>query len=324
MKLAVAVVLVVVLCAAAGLAALAWRASARAVHPGPASYAWSAADFPELAAEEVTVDSSTGARLAGRFFPGSKRATIVLTHGYGGTQDEMLPVAAALHRKGYTVFTYDTRGCGRSSGEVTFGAREQDDLISVVDHLVSRPDVDSERIGALGFSMGGATTLLAAARDPRIKAVVADSAWKTAKSWLRPSVRAVFLHPRNHFSALALTFAELLDRRRPRRPAAGGRHAQSFQGALSCSSTGRPTTSSCPPTQRHSPRRTKVASCGASRAPGTAPPWPRTERPPRRGSATSSSALSASRRKRWRPSRRPTAAGTRRSRLRSDAPRPSR
>ena len=209
MKLAVAVVLVVVLCAAAGLAALAWRASARAVHPGPASYAWSPTDFPELAAEEVTVDSSTGARLAGRFFPGSKRSTIVLTHGYGGTQDEMLPVAAALHRSGYTVFTYDTRGCGRSGGEITFGAREQDDLISVVDHLASRPDVDSEHIGALGFSMGGATTLLAAARDPRIKAVVADSAWKTAKSWVRPSLRAVFLHPRDHFSALSVAFAEL-------------------------------------------------------------------------------------------------------------------
>jgi dipeptidyl aminopeptidase/acylaminoacyl peptidase len=118
-------------------------------------------------------------------------------------------VAAALHRSGYTVFTYDTRGCGRSSGEITFGAREQDDLISVVDHLASRPDVDSEHIGALGYSMGGATTLLAAARDPRIKAVVADSAWKTAKSWLRPSLRAVFLHPRDHFSALSLAFAEL-------------------------------------------------------------------------------------------------------------------
>jgi uncharacterized protein len=38
---------------------------------------------------------------------------------------------------------------------------------------------------------------------------VADSAWKTAKSWLRPSLQAVFLHPRDHFSALSLTFAEL-------------------------------------------------------------------------------------------------------------------
>jgi dipeptidyl aminopeptidase/acylaminoacyl peptidase len=197
MKIAIAVVLVVVLCAAAGLAALAWRASARAVHPGPASYAWSAADFPELAPEEVTVDSSTGARLEARFYPGSKRATIVLTHGYGGNQDEMLPVAAALHRGGFTVFSYDVRR------EVTFGAKEQDDLISVVDYLSRREEVDAERIGALGFSMGAATTLMAAARDSRIKAVVADSAWQTAKSWLRPT-----WNPRDHFSRFSLKLAE--------------------------------------------------------------------------------------------------------------------
>ena len=197
MKIAVAVVLVVVLCAAAGLAALAWRASARAVHPGPPSYAWNATVFPELTAEEVTVESSTGARLAGRFYPGSNGATIVLTHGYGGNQDEMLPVAAALHRSGFTVFTYNLRS------EVTFGAREQDDLISVVDYLASRPDVDADRIGALGFSMGAATTIMAAARDTRIRAVVADSAWQTAKSWLRPS-----LNPRDHFSRFSLKLAE--------------------------------------------------------------------------------------------------------------------
>jgi dipeptidyl aminopeptidase/acylaminoacyl peptidase len=121
----------------------------------------------------------------------------VLTHGYGGNQDEMLPVAGALHRSGFTVFTYDLRS------EVTFGAREQDDLISVVEYLASRPDVDADRIGALGFSMGAATTIMAAARDTRIKAVVADSAWRTAKSWLRPS-----RNPRDHFSRFSLKLAE--------------------------------------------------------------------------------------------------------------------
>ena len=157
----------------------------------------------------MAVDSSTGARLAGRFFPGSKRATIVLTHGYGGTQDEMLPVAAALHRKGYTVFTYDPAAAAGAAGRSRSARASRTTSSPWSTTSLSRPDVDSERIGALGFSMGGATTLLAAARDPRIKAVVADSAWKTAKSWLRPSVRASFLHPRDRFSALALTFAEL-------------------------------------------------------------------------------------------------------------------
>src|SRR5207248_5754219 len=91
----------------------------------------------------------------------------------------------------------------------------QDDLISVVDYLSGRADVDGERIGALGFSMGGSATIMAAAREPRIKAVVADSAWQTAESWLRPS-----WNPRDHFSRLSLKFSEWragidLDKLRP-------------------------------------------------------------------------------------------------------------
>lgn len=192
-----------------GVVGLGWQSSGRAVHPGKPTYTWSLADYPELAADEVTVHSRTGAELAGRFFAGRERATVVLSHGYGGTQDEMLPVADALHRAGLGVFTYDLRGCGRSTGEVTFGAREQDDLISVVDYVASRGDVDPARIGALGFSMGGATTLMAAAREPRIRAIVADSAWSDVNHWLRPSWGDTFLHPRDTFTALSLKLAEL-------------------------------------------------------------------------------------------------------------------
>lgn len=208
-----------VLVAGVGLVGLAWRASGRAVHPGAASHAWQLEDYPSLVADDVEI-AGHGVRLAGRFFAGRNGATVLLSHGYGGSQDEMLPVAAALHEAGFGVFTYDLRGCGQSGGAVTFGAREQHDLISVVDHLTARNGVDPGRIGALGFSMGGAVTIMAAARDTRIKAVVADSAWSDAKSWLKPSIRATFLHPNDRFSALSLKLVELrtgadLDRLRP-------------------------------------------------------------------------------------------------------------
>jgi dipeptidyl aminopeptidase/acylaminoacyl peptidase len=186
-----------------------WDASGRAIHPGAASYEWTLADYPSLDPREVVVESSTGAKLAGRIFEGKTDAAIVLLHGYGGTQDELLPVAERLHDAGYTVFTYDQRGCGESTGEVTFGAREQDDLVSVLDYLARRPEVDESRLGAFGFSMGGATALMTAAREPRIKAVAADSAWSEVDRWLQPSVGAVFTHPRDRFNALSLQLAEL-------------------------------------------------------------------------------------------------------------------
>jgi uncharacterized protein len=176
------------------------------MHPAEPAYAWSLADFHSLRPQSVRIHSATGTTLAARFFAGRSRATVVLSHGYGGTQDEMLPVADVLHRAGFSVLTYDLRGCGQSGGGVTFGALEQRDLISVVNYLSKRPDVDAMRIGALGFSMGASTTILAAARDRRIQAVVDDSGWSHVSDWLRAGI---LRRPTNPFSALSLRLVEL-------------------------------------------------------------------------------------------------------------------
>jgi len=208
-KLALLVLLVLVLLAAAGVVALAWRASGRAMSPPRGAAPWSLAEYPRLVPEAVTVHSKTGIDLAGRFFAGRDGATVVLSHGYGGSQDELLPTADALHEAGFNVFTYDLRGSGQSGGSVTFGAREREDLVSVVDYLASRADVDADRIGAVGFSMGAATTLMAAARDARVRAVVADSAWSHVYHWLKPTLRKALTRPSDQFSPLALKLVEL-------------------------------------------------------------------------------------------------------------------
>jgi dienelactone hydrolase len=46
------------------------------------------------------------------------------------------------------------------------------DLMRCVDILRSRPEVDPQRVGAAGLSMGGEWTMWLAACDPRIKAAV--------------------------------------------------------------------------------------------------------------------------------------------------------
>ena len=179
------------------------------MHPATATYSWRLADFPALQPAEIAFRSANGALLHGRFFRGDNGATVLLSHGYGGTQDEMLPVADALGSAGFNVFTYDLRGCGRSGGSVTFGASETEDLVSAVDYVSSRLDIDGSRIGALGFSMGAATTVMAAARDERIRAVVDDSGWADAHSWLKPRASQIFLHPSAPFAPLSLRLVEL-------------------------------------------------------------------------------------------------------------------
>lgn len=186
-----------------------WQASDRAMHPAPGELPWGLTDYPDLAPETMTVNSRTGVALSGRFFRGRERATVILTHGYGANQDEMLPVVSALQSGGFSVFTYDSRGCGTSGGAVTLGALEQDDLRSVIDAVARRPDVDPGSIGALGFSMGAATTILEAADDPRIRAVVEDSGWGDVYHWVRPRLADTLISPRRPFSLLSLKLLEI-------------------------------------------------------------------------------------------------------------------
>jgi fermentation-respiration switch protein FrsA (DUF1100 family) len=163
------------------LGGVGWIGSERAIHPAARHYATTLADYPDLHPAEIGFQSRTHVTIAATFFPGERRAVIVLSHGYGDNQAQMLPYAEFLHKAGYSVLTYDMRNRGRSGGEaVTLGALEYLDLISAVDYLTTRADVDRGGIGALGLSLGGSTTLLAAANDPRIKAVVDDSGFSDA------------------------------------------------------------------------------------------------------------------------------------------------
>jgi dienelactone hydrolase len=46
-----------------------------------------------------------------------------------------------------------------------------------VDLLVSRPDVDSDRIGVIGHSLGGHNAMFVGAFDPRLKVIVSSCGW---------------------------------------------------------------------------------------------------------------------------------------------------
>src|SRR5271156_566153 len=138
------------------LGAVGWVGSERALHPAYRSYKWSLATFPDLSPEQIQVRSADNLLLDGRFFPGAHPSLIILASGYGDTQDQMLSIAEFLHRAGFSVLTYPSRARVPSGGRyVTVGALEQKDVVSVVNYAAGRSDVDANRIGILGISMGG-------------------------------------------------------------------------------------------------------------------------------------------------------------------------
>ena len=89
--------------------------------------------------------------------------------------------------------------------------------IRAIDYLVSRPDVDAERIGVTGISGGGAATVWIAAADERVKVAVPVSGMSDLESYVTEQghQRPLRLHvPRQHLPV------GVDDHRRPDRPAA--------------------------------------------------------------------------------------------------------
>jgi dipeptidyl aminopeptidase/acylaminoacyl peptidase len=133
-------------------------------------------------------------------YRGLSRATVVVSPGSNATAAAVGPWVSFLHRAGFTVVSYDPRGtAGRLGVAQTFGAREADDLVRLLHVLARRNDVDSDRLGLLGLSLGGSVSLLAAARDQAVRAVVDDSGFADVRAQLQRE-RQLLLGPLAHLA----------------------------------------------------------------------------------------------------------------------------
>jgi pimeloyl-ACP methyl ester carboxylesterase len=133
----------------------------------------------EIPVREVHFSASDGVALAGWLALASPDApTVILVHGFKSNRLSMLPWARYLYAAGYNVLLYDSRGCGESAGwAIGAGASEPADVIGATRYLQALPALRDKRFAALGVSLGAGDVILAAARDPALRAVIADSPW---------------------------------------------------------------------------------------------------------------------------------------------------
>ena len=130
------------------------------------------------ATENVSFAASDGVRLAGTYVDvPSARGVVILVHGFKTYRQEMVDQARLLRDVGYAVLLYDSRGCGTSDGMFGVGATEDRDIVGAVSYIRSRGGAGSAHIAVFGISLGAGDALLAAAKDDRIQAVIADSSW---------------------------------------------------------------------------------------------------------------------------------------------------
>ena len=118
--------------------------------------------------EDVFFTAADGVRLNGWFFPANTNSTglvILLCHGNAGNLSHRLELVEVLLRAGASVFAFDYRGYGRSSGKPT----EKGvclDAEAAWEWLVKARGCEPGKIIALGESLGGGVVCELATRRP--------------------------------------------------------------------------------------------------------------------------------------------------------------
>lgn len=140
--------------------------------------------------EKVEFETSDGLMLRGWYFPSQNGAAVILGQGYATQEAAMLPEAEILAENGYGVLLFFWRRSGASEGDkVTYGDDERRDLTAAIDFVAAQPEVNPEKIGAIGFSMGAVVVTLVAAENPMLKAVVIEAPYPSLEAMLKHRVK---------------------------------------------------------------------------------------------------------------------------------------
>ena len=103
------------------------------------------------------------------------RGGVVLAHGVAANRMMMLEQAEFLAENGWSVLLFDFRNHGSSGkAHTTYGWMERRDVAAAARYLSNA--IGAEKlIVACGISLGAASSIMAAAIEPKIKAVIAEA-----------------------------------------------------------------------------------------------------------------------------------------------------
>ncbi|MDT8991602.1 alpha/beta fold hydrolase [Curvibacter sp. APW13] len=143
----------------------------------------------KLAFDEVALTTSDGVGLSAWWMPApNAKKAIIFVHGHGGSRAEGLRFAPALHAAGYHLLAINLR---RNHGQyASMGYHERKDVRAAVDWVLQQKGV--EGVALMGFSMGAATSILAMAEDPRIRAGLFSSPYASTLDVLSEAAKRDF------------------------------------------------------------------------------------------------------------------------------------
>ena len=186
--------------------ALSYQVYRRAFVPAPAmwldDFTFTPFEF-QADYEDVELITADGINFGAWHFrqPGSPQ-TVIISGGHKGQRQGALGIAVALWRKGFNVVLYSYRGMpGSDRAPITFGIKEVLELQAAI--AFARKRIPNARIGLLGYSMGAVVSLLGAAGEPGVQALVLDSPFSDLRRLLVENVRAASKLPGTPFVWLA-------------------------------------------------------------------------------------------------------------------------
>ena len=166
------------------------------------------ADY-NLEFEDVTITNPDGMKLAGWFVSSQNGAVIIMQHGYKSARDELLNEAEMMQRHGYGVLITSIRAHDQSEGDlITLGVHEVQDMEAWYQYLLTRDDIDPDKIGIIGNSFGGMLSIQFAAQNQNIKAIVANCAFSSMQDTVATSVEHFTGLPEFPFVPLIVFWAE--------------------------------------------------------------------------------------------------------------------
>lgn len=147
---------------------------------------------PDLdgAARRIRVPLEGDDALDGWFLEPREPAVVLVLHGYGRDHSRAWRYGQFLHAAGFGVLAVDFRSSRWSRRmPTTLGHHEVVDAQAALDWLRAEPGLQGHAVGMLGESLGGSVSIIVAAANPDVRAVVADGAFAHATLALEDSAQ---------------------------------------------------------------------------------------------------------------------------------------
>jgi len=131
-----------------------------------------------LSSNDITF-TSEGASLHGWLIIGKPGyPALIVAHNYGSNRSDALGklegLITTLNKRGYSIFLFDFRGHGESSGITSLGYKESKDLEAAMKTVLKYRNI-GRRIGILGIGMGAMAATEASVAADEVKFVILDS-----------------------------------------------------------------------------------------------------------------------------------------------------